>query len=135
MMEVFRQFALYGAAGGAAVATHLAVLGVLVEWAGTDKTAASTAGFLCAIPINYLLQHRFVFACEGAHRVFFWRYLLVTLIALGLNAILFRIGIDLLGVHYLVTQVFVIAFVVSFNFLVNWKFTFAALEEPRSSGG
>ena len=49
MLEVLRQFALYGAAGGAAVATHLAVLGVLVEWAGADKTAASTAGFLCVI--------------------------------------------------------------------------------------
>ena len=60
---------------------------------------------------------------------------MVTLIALGLNAVLFRIGIDLLGVHYLVTQVFVIALVVTFNFLVNWKFTFAAFDGPRSTSG
>ena len=84
-------------------------------------------GFSCAIPVNYLLQHRFVFARRGRHWAFFSRYLGVTLSALGLNAALFWVGTEVIGAHYLPTQIVVIGIIVAVNFLVNRKFTFAEL--------
>ena len=39
--------------GGAAVATHLAVLIALTELAGMPSTLASAVGFAYAVPVNY----------------------------------------------------------------------------------
>ena len=127
-VDVLRQFASYCVAGGAAAATHLAVLIALIELGGVDKMAASAIGFSCSIPVNYLLQHRFVFARRGRHLTYFSRYLAVTLIGLGLNSALFWVGTNVIGAHYLPTQIVVIGIVVAFNFLVNRTFTFG---EPQ----
>ncbi len=119
------QFGRYGLAGGASALTHLIVLSVLVEFVGVDKTLASTLGFLCAIPVNYLLQHRFVFARQGRHGWFFAKYLTVTLVGLGLNSGLFLLGAGVFGFHYLPTQVVVIGMIFVANFFINREFTFA----------
>jgi putative flippase GtrA len=48
-------------AGSAAAATHLAVL------VGFTEQLGSEIGFCCATPVNYLLQHRYVFARRSRH--------------------------------------------------------------------
>lgn len=118
------QFARYAVAGGTSVVTHLIVLILLVEAFAVEKGIASTIGFLTAIPVNYALQHRFVFDRTGRHWRFFSRYVAVTLAALGLNAALFLLGINVLGFHYLPTQIVVIGLIFVLNFHVNRAFTF-----------
>lgn len=124
-VATIRQFGRYGFAGGMAVLTHLVVLSLLVELAGFDKAVASAIGFLAAIPVNYLLQHRFVFTRTGRHGHYFARYLGVTLAGLGLNCGLFLLGVNVLGFHYLPTQIVVIGAVFAANFFVNRHFTFS----------
>ncbi len=118
------QFLRYGFAGGASVLTHVFVLYLLVETVQTDKTLASAIGFACAIPVNYLLQHSFVFERNGRHQQYFFRYIAVTLAAMGLNTALFNIGVTVFHFNYLATQIAVIALVFVVNFAINRTFTF-----------
>ena len=126
------RFAAYGVAGGLATLTHLAVLAALVEALAVPGTWASAIGFACAVPVNYLLQHRYVFRAEGNHRTFFLRYVVVTLGTMVLNTGIFFMLYAILGLFYLLAQIITIGFIVVANFFINMQFTFAASPaEPR----
>lgn len=119
------QFTRYGLSGGAAVATHIAVLAALVELAGSPPVLASVLGFACATLVNYTLQHRFVFARSRGHGAYFPRYLAVTAGTMLLNTLLFWTLSSGLGIDYLASQVITIAAIVPINFAINRGFTFA----------
>ena len=76
--SILPQFTRYGLSGGTAVATHLAVLMILIELAGSPPILASLLGFACATFVNYRLQHRFVFSRSRSHSSYFPRYLLIS---------------------------------------------------------
>ncbi|WP_419908179.1 GtrA family protein [Hoeflea sp.] len=119
------QFVRYGIAGGCALATHLVVLWGLHELFGVEEVLASAVGFLAAIPVNYALQHRYVFSSQRRHVTAAPRYLATTLAGLGLNTILFALATLVLAIPYLLAQVIVTVLVFLFNFLVNRHFTFS----------
>ena len=118
------QFTRYSLSGGAAVATHLAVLVVLTELAGSPPVLASLLGFGCATLVNYALQHRFVFARSRGHGSYFPRYLAVTLGTMALNTLLFWTLSSGVGIYYLASQVITIGVIVPINFAINRTFTF-----------
>ena len=120
------QFTRYGLSGGAAAATHLAVLVILVELAGSPPVLGSVLGFACATLVNYTLQHRFVFHRSRGHAAYFPRYLAVTLATMTLNTLLFWALSSGLGIGYLASQVLTIAVIVPINFTINRSFTFAS---------
>lgn len=116
------QLVRYVIAGGTAAATHLLVLVLLVELAGCPATLASALGFAAATPVNYGLQHRFVFRRSGGHGRFFTRYLAVTAATMALNTALFALLAAWLP--YLLAQVVTIGMIVLVNFLLNRHVTF-----------
>lgn len=115
----------YGIAGSAAAATLLVVLTLLVEVAGITETLASAIGFACAVAVNYVLQHRFVFDRERGHALYLPRYLAVTMATLALNTVLFWALSSGLGMFYLASQAITIGVIVPINFVINRSFTFA----------
>ena len=78
------------------------------------------------MPVNYLLQHRYVFRAEGNHRRFFTRYIAVTLGTMAVNTGLFFVLHEIVGLFYLLAQIITIGFIVIANFFINLQFTFAA---------
>jgi putative flippase GtrA len=118
-------FCRYLVSGGAAVAVHMALLFALVECLGTDETAATSAGFVLGSVVNYLLQYHFVFGATCRHLNSFFRYGAVTLTMLGVNAIVFRVLIEGVGMWYMLAQAMATGMVFVLNFLVNRSFTFA----------
>ena len=124
-MKIAVEFIRYSIAGFAAAATHLAVLAGLVQLMQTPKPIASAIGFCCAIPVNYLIQHRFVFGRTGGHTIYFMRYLTVTLVLLAANVIIFSIFTQIIEMFYILAQIVVIGIVFVLNFLVNRTFTFS----------
>jgi putative flippase GtrA len=120
----FFQLVRYTLAGGAAVVTHLVILSLLVELTTINKTLASAIGFACAIPVNYLLQRRFVFHSSDAHGILFVRYILVTLSTMTLNALSFWILAEALMIHYVTAQIITTALVFAMNFILNRFYTF-----------
>jgi len=124
-VSLFFQFVRYTLAGGAAVVTHLAVLSLLVELTPINKMLASAIGFVCAIPVNYLLQHRFVFHSSGTHGIRFVRYIVVTLSTMILNVLSFWILAEILIVYYVTAQLLTMGLVFTMNFVLNRTYTFA----------
>jgi putative flippase GtrA len=118
------QVVRYVLVGLLAVAVHYAVLNGLVELTPLHKLPASIAGFCVAIPVNYSLQHRWVFRSGSAHAMALPRYIMITAFGLIINAVAFAAMLDL-GVPYLLAQAAAIILVTSFNFMANRSFTFA----------
>jgi putative flippase GtrA len=123
--EILLQFLRYGLSGATAAATLLFVLVVLTELVGAPSTLASALAFASAVPVNYALQHRFVFNKRRRHGRFFGRYVGVTLLTMALNTGLFWALTTGLGVFYLVSQIITIGVIVPLNFVINRSFTFA----------
>ena len=123
------QILRYGIAGGAAVAVHLAVLVGLVELFGLPKTISSLIGFCSAIPLNYWLQHSYVFSCTQDHGRFFTRYLIATLATATANTALFGALVALDVMPYVMVQILVTVFIFVVNFFWNRVYTF------KSRGG
>ena len=128
LRSTFFQLGRYTVAGGTALATHVAVLSLLVELTPINKTLASAVGFACAVPVNYSLQHRFVFNSRGMHGVRFVRYVLVTLSTMTLNALAFWTLAEILHVYYVTAQLTTTALIFMMNFVVNRFYTFADLD-------
>lgn len=130
-MKIAAQFIKYSIAGIAATATHLAVLAGLAQLLQAPKPMASAIGFCCAIPVNYFVQHRFVFRKTGGHTIYFMRYLTVTLMLLVANVIIFSILTQILGLFYIFAQIIVIGILFVLNFIVNRTFTFGEPIQAR----
>lgn len=124
MNSMWMQFLRYVLAGGAALTTHLVILVLLVEAAEMLKPVSSLIGFLCAIPVNYLLQHRYVFARTSGHGIYIGRYLFVTLGMAVANTVIFAFIVSLDVAPYVIVQISVTALIVIANYLVNRSFTF-----------
>lgn len=124
-LSLLAQTIRYGLAGGTAALTLLVVLVLLVELVGCPKTLASVLAFTVATPINYGLQHRFVFRRRGRHGRLFVRYLGVTTATLALNTALFALFTTHFAIPYPVAQVVTVGIIVLVNFVLNRQFTFA----------
>ena len=129
---IVRDFARYLVAGCIAVAIHLAVLVVMVERFAVNPTLATSAGFVMACIVNYLLQQAWVFRAEGRHRVFFVRYVVVTGCTLALNILLFWLIHQFWGLWYFAAQILVTGFIFLLNFAVNRLYTFGAGPEKQA---
>jgi putative flippase GtrA len=84
------------------------------------------------VPVNYALQHRFVFNPDGrSHLLFFSRYVVVTLLTMALNVGLFWLLTSGLGMYYVLSQIITIGLIVPLNFVINRSYTFGELATGR----
>lgn len=123
------QFFSYGLSGGTATATQFSVLYFLVQ-IGCEATPASAIAYACGVPVNYGLQHRFVFKRVGEHGSFFPRYLAVSLSTLVLNTLIFCFLEQGLGIFYFASQVITTAIIVPGRFMLNRHVTFRTSARP-----
>ena len=86
---------------------------------------ATTIGFVVGSLLNYTLQYYWAFAANTDHAQSLTRYTLVTATTAGLNALLFWLLTQGVGVHYLVSQAAVTAVIFLINFEVNRRYTFS----------
>ncbi len=118
------QFLRYVVSGCVALAVHLAVLAVFVEIARTPTVLASTIGLVVAMVVNYGLQHRWVFTATGMHRIFFTRYVFITLATFLANLAIFALAYHGFKLWYPVAQVFATGIIFVLNFFLNKYYTF-----------
>lgn len=128
MAELFRQFARFTGVGLMSAVGHYGLLIALVQGARVDAVAASAAGALLGAIINYSLNYRFTFRSGKQHQESVVKFAIVALLGLCLNTLLMWIGVDFLGIHYLLAQVLTTGLVLIWSFLGNRFWTF---HEPR----
>jgi putative flippase GtrA len=117
-------FARYFVSGGAAFAVHLLTLSALVELVAVPPVTATAVGFLVALCVNYVLQHRWVFRSTGRHRTLFVRYVVVTIVTFAINIALFGLFYEILGLWYILSQIMATGLIFIVNFFVNRHYTF-----------
>lgn len=122
---MLRQFARYFISGCLALAVHLAVLALLVELFAIPAIAATAAGFVVGLVVNYAIQHAWVFRVDGEHERFFVRYVLITIVTFILNMVLFWVGHQVIGLWYPVAQIAATGIVFVLNFGINRLYTFS----------
>lgn len=121
----FLQFIRFGLAGIIATLCHIGTLIILVEYFEYIPLLASTIGFLLAVIVSYILNHRFTFIVKGNHVLFFSRYLVVCITGLILNTSIMFVTINILKWWYITGQVSTLIIVPIINFMLNkfWAFS------------
>jgi putative flippase GtrA len=114
----------YAIGGGLGAITQFSVLTFLIEIHHVNPTAASAAGFILAVIVNYTFQYQITFKADKAHTVLFRRFTTVALCGLAINTALFWVFNEKMGIYYLIAQVGATGIVFLFNYLMNFYYTF-----------
>ncbi|MEZ0214280.1 MAG: GtrA family protein [Xanthobacteraceae bacterium] len=115
---------MFAAIGAVGTLAHYTVLIALVQAAGLDPVAGSTAGFLAGLVVNYTLNRAITFRSTKRHRETAAKFLTVAGIGLVLNAALMALLIDKLGLPYLVAQIVVTGILLFWHYAGSALWTF-----------
>jgi putative flippase GtrA len=111
-----RQFSRFLAVGVATTAVHYAILVALVEAFAVHPVLATSAGFVTAVLLSYVLNRRYTFDAEHAFGPGLLKYYAALSVGLLLNA-----GIMALltgwGAHYILAQIVASGVALVWNFL------------------
>lgn len=124
MAELFRQFVRFLGVGCISAIGHYGLLILLVQAAGMAAVPASSAGALLGAWINYSLNYRFTFRSSKRHAESVSKFAVVAIVGFLLNALFMWIGVELLGLHYLLGQVLTTGLVLVWSFVANRFWTF-----------
>ena len=111
--------------GVTATIVTYAVLIAGVEGLHMNAVTASVAGYALGIVVNYILNYQYTFNSERHHKVVFPRFLVVAVLGMLMNAFLMYTGINWLGFHYILAQLFAVAIIFMLSFTANRLWTFA----------
>ena len=114
----------YAVAGGLSALTHLGTMTVLVETGTASPVIASTIGFVLSIAVSYTLQKRWVFASAARHLPTMLKFLVATVVALVLNAVVLALGTEVWSLNYLLVQLVALVLIPVSNYLINSFWTF-----------
>lgn len=130
VLALARQFVNFTGVGFVSAIGHYGLLIVLVQIAGVAAVPASAAGALLGAWINYTLNYRFTFRSSKRHREAVLKFALVATVGLVLNTVFMWVGVELIGAHYLLSQIVTTGLVLIWSFAGNRYWTFQPAE-PR----
>ena len=116
---------LYVVAGAFALATHIAVMVIMIDSLEVNATIASGVGFLVAILIHLSIQRYILFRSSGIVARQFVGCVFFIFILAAFNIILFAANWPILQPRYVTVQLFVTATIFVANFLISKQITFA----------
>jgi putative flippase GtrA len=121
------QLVRFGLVGGAGFIVNLAVYALFVHPIGVDYHAAAVAAWLVAVLNNFVLNRHWTFDAreEAAHEQA-GRFIVVSLIAFGVNLLLLTLFVESAGFGKVPAQALAVAASMPFNFLGNKLWTFRA---------
>ncbi len=124
-----RRMAAYALSGFAATGTHYVVMVTLVSAFAVDEVLASSIGFVAGAFVKYPLNYWAVFRSRQRHDVAVVRFVAGIALAFVMNGALLALLLQVLPVHYMVSQVLTTGAVLVVNYLVARHWVFAA---PRA---
>lgn len=118
--------AKYTLVGGIATAAHYLSLMVLVEVFGVSPALSAFCGAIVGAVLAYWGNRRITFdASSASHGRAVPRFALVALAGALINALVVWLGVQTLGVHYLLAQAAATAAVLLLTYHLNRNWTFA----------
>jgi putative flippase GtrA len=126
-----RQFVNFTGVGFMSAIGHYGVLIALVQIAGVPAVPASGAGALLGAWINYTMNYHFTFRSSERHREAALKFAAIAAVALLLNTGFMWVGIEVIGAHYLLSQIATTGLVLVWTFAGNRYWTFRSAD-PRA---
>ncbi|MDO4442409.1 MAG: GtrA family protein [Slackia sp.] len=121
MKKLFAQFMKFGVVGALAFVIDYGLLAFLTEVFGVNYLISATISFTASVVFNYVASMRYVFTHkEGMSRKReFVIFVVLSVIGLLINNACMWAGVELLGVHYLLTKIVATAIVMVWNFVTR----------------
>jgi putative flippase GtrA len=130
MVALVRQFINFTGVGFVSAIGHYGLLIALVQLAGAAAVPASAAGALLGAWINYSLNYHFTFRSSKRHREAVLKFAVVATVGLVLNTLFMWVGVELIRLHYILSQIVTTGLVLIWSFAGNRFWTFQS-SEPR----
>lgn len=120
----------FGVVGIIAFVIDYGLLALLTEAFGVNYLVSATVSFIVSVVFNYAASMRYVFTHkEGmSRRREFAIFVVLSVAGLGINNACMWAGVELLGVHYLITKIGATAIVMVWNFVTRKVFLDAGRE-------
>ena len=118
------RFACFTGVGFVGTLVHYLVLIILVMTFDVRAVIGSTVGLIMGALINYILNHHFTFRSNKSHPETLVKFLMVASVGLVLNAFIMLVATEILGLHYLLSQIAATGLVLVWNFTGNSLWTF-----------
>lgn len=123
-----RGLSRYTVAGGMATASHVLLMGTLVEARDWSPALASVAGAALGAAVSYGLNRTWTFAGHDVpHRQALPRFLAVASVGALLNGALVWVGTAALGAHWLLAQAVATLVVLLAGYAANHRWSFSSL--------
>lgn len=121
MKKLLAQFMKFGVVGVIAFVIDYGLLALLTELFGINYLVSATISFTASVVFNYVASMRYVFTHkEGmSRRREFVIFVALSVIGLLINNGCMWAGVELLGVHYLLTKIVATAIVMIWNFVTR----------------
>ena len=121
MKKLLAQFMKFGVVGVIAFVIDYGLLALLTELFGFNYLVSATISFTASVVFNYVASMRYVFTHkEGmSRRREFVIFVVLSVIGLLINNGCMWAGVELLGVHYLLTKIVATAIVMIWNFVTR----------------
>lgn len=121
MGKLVAQFMKFGVVGIIAFVIDYGLLALLTEAFGVNYLVSATISFTVSVVFNYLASMRYVFTHkEGmSRRREFVIFVVLSVIGLAINNLCMWAGVELLGIHYLITKIAATAIVMIWNFITR----------------
>lgn len=127
LLGALPQAAQFVAVGGAAAATHLLVVGLLVYLTHMPPLLANAVGFLVAFWVSYNGHRLLTFGrAQVRGLAVVWRYFLVASLSFAVNEVLYAAALRWLPWNYLVSLLLVLLLVSAGTFVLSKTWAFKA---------
>ena len=127
-MRVLPQFVRFTGVGFLSAIGHYGLLILLVQGRVAEPVSASLAGALLGAWINYAANYRYTFQSTKRHRESGTKFIAVALVSLILSAFLMWVGVYVMSLHYLLSQVFTTMLVLFWSFTASRRWTFRSYD-------
>ncbi|MBE6465458.1 MAG: GtrA family protein [Eggerthellaceae bacterium] len=137
MKKLIAQFMKFGVVGVIAFVIDYGLLALLTEVFSVNYLVSATISFTVSVIFNYIASMRYVFTHKEdmSRRREFVIFVILSVIGLLINNLCMWAGVELAGIHYLITKIVATAIVMVWNFVTRKIFLDAgdAPQEGASS--
>lgn len=123
MKKLFQQIARFGVIGVLAFAIDYGFLYAFTEWLGIYYLISSVLSFSISVIFNYIASVLWVFDVKQktSKTRNFILFIVFSVIGLGINQLIMWLGVESLGLHYMLVKIFATAVVMVWNFVTRKK--------------
>lgn len=135
MKKLIHQFMKFGVVGVIAFFIDYVLLFVLTEFGGINYLVSATISFTASVIFNYIASMRYVFTHKEdmSRRKEFVIFVVLSAIGLVINNVCMWAGVEIFGIHYMITKIGATAIVMVWNFVTR-KIFLDAGDAPQQAG-